>query len=108
MTSYLTLAEAAVLANLSEQEFAARAPALGILPLAWLGAILYRRADIEASMDQAWQENISAVRRGTSPGSKASGKSANALAQLPRPKPRRPGSHGNKPGATSPSPAHNS
>jgi hypothetical protein len=69
--TYLTLAEAAHLSGLSEADFAARAPAMGILPLAWLGAILYRRADIEASMDQAWQENISAAHRGTSPGSKA-------------------------------------
>ena len=48
--SYLTLSEAASLSGLSEADFAQRAPTMGILPLAWLGAILYRRADIEASM----------------------------------------------------------
>ncbi len=49
--SYLTLSEAASLSGLSEADFAQRAPTMGILPLAWLGAILYRRADIEASYD---------------------------------------------------------
>ena len=40
MTPYLTISEAANLANLPEEEFAARAPGMGILPLAWMGAIL--------------------------------------------------------------------
>lgn len=82
MSPYLTLAEAAALANLPPAEFAARAPAMGILPLAWLGAILYRRADLEASIEQAWQENISAATPGTSPGLRTKGKSASALALL--------------------------
>lgn len=57
---YLTLPEAASLASLTEDDFAARAPQAGILPVAWFGAILYRQADIEASIDRAWQENTHA------------------------------------------------
>lgn len=102
--AYLTLAEAAHLAQLPEADFAARAPAMGILPLAWLGAILYRRADIEASIDKTWQENINAVRAGTSTGSRARAMSVSASVELPKPKPRRPGLLGNKRWAMPPSP----
>ena len=76
LAEWATLEEAAAFARLDPDTFAVRAPQLGIVPVAWMGVRLYRRADITASIEAAWRANIDAARRGPSRGSKAASNGA--------------------------------
>jgi len=102
-TRYATLAEAAALAGMPPDQFAAWAPARGIVPVAWGASTLYRWADIEAAIDAAWQASIDGATAGPSRGSRAGGSGGSVSVQLPRPKPRRPGSRRSSSSATPPS-----
>lgn len=89
MSAFITLNEAAALANLAPDEFARRAPANGIGPVVWFNSALYRRADIEASMESAWRlfaETPAGKRHRASP--RALSSTDEALARLPKPKKR--------------------
>jgi hypothetical protein len=88
MLPYIPEARAADLLGLTPEEFRARAPSAGILPVALMGAILYRLADIQEAADRAWRQSSSGVTPGSSTGPIRRANTARASAQLPRPKPR--------------------
>ena len=92
MRRWLTPAEAAALACVDLDVFESRAPALGIVPVAWMGATVYRADDIEAALEAAWRQSTGAGSPGFSSGAKAGAARrtiAAASAALPKPK-RRP------------------
>ena len=91
MHDFLTAAQAADMLGLSAAEFAERAPGAGIVPFAFLGAILYRRADISAAAEAAWRGSTSVGNPGISRSSRAVARSGALSVQLPKPKPRRRG-----------------
>lgn len=69
--AYIPASRAADLLGLTEAELSERAPAAGIVPVAFLGAILYRVADIQEALDSAWRQSTDAATRGSSSGAKA-------------------------------------
>ena len=92
MKQYLTESEAADLACVPVERFAEVAPKQGIVPVAWMGTIVYRRADIETAMDRAWQASIeNQAGYGTYRGTRGNGLSGVVSVELPKPKPRRSG-----------------
>lgn len=67
---YLTVKEAASYAGVSYSQFRKLAPRMGLLPISFMGRLLYRKADLRRVIEEgaAWQHTTSITGRGTSSG----------------------------------------
>lgn len=77
---YLTMAEAAHYACVSERQFRKLAREHGLAPFHWMGKKVYAKCDIKAQMDRAWQGNTVEAESGGSPGQPLRVGSASLLA----------------------------
>ena len=68
---YLTANEAAHYACVSLSQFQRKAGEYGLAPFRWMGKLVYRKADIQAAMENEWRRYTSGGNPGISSGRKA-------------------------------------
>ena len=85
---YFTALEAANYACVPLADFEAQADACGVLSFQYMGQRVYRKADLQASMERAWRLSTGgAVALPTFPGFRSRRGPSKVSAPLPKPKP---------------------